>query len=121
MAEPGRPSLHSIGYGGLEDRSLTPADGVSLLAAWASVLAAFVQVAMICGSPWIVLSHGSDASPSVGHPSRFDRFVLLLPSLLGVVLGLVGRRGRHGRSVAVAGQVLCALSLLLVRSAGFSE
>ena len=121
MTERERPSIHSVDDDGLTDRPLTPVGAVLLLSAWASVLAAFVQLALICGSPWIVLFHVSDAHRSVGHPSRVDRVVLLLPSLLGVVFSLVGIRGRRSRGVAIAGLVLCVLTLLLVRSTGFSE
>ncbi len=109
--DPGPPSW--------DDRPTTVAEGLSLLAAWGSLLAATVQLFWICGSPWIILFHASDA-PSVSHPSRVDRLVLMLPAVLAIGLGGVGLRGRHGRGAAHFGVILAILCLLLVRSIGFS-
>ena len=117
----GEPTEPDTGVPSWDDRPTTVAEGLSLCAAWGSVLAAVTQIFWICGSPWIVLFHASDAPPSVGHPSRVDRVVLLLPALAAIGLGGIALRGHHGRGVAGLGVILAILCLFLVRSTGFAR
>jgi hypothetical protein len=75
----------------------------------------------ICGSPWLLFFHATDAAPAPGPFTRFDRLFFLIPSLLALALGYVSLKRDGSNGPAIVGITLALLSLLLVREVGFSK